>query len=71
MNQDQIIREEETRKKTREHIVASVDFFLLISLLILVIFTIWFLKHKKFKYVHETGLAILYGYSFCRKLLGN
>lgn len=61
MDQDQIIREEETQRKAREHIVDSLNFFLLLSLLILVILTIWFLKHKKFKYVHETGLAILYG----------
>ncbi|RNA42988.1 Sodium hydrogen exchanger 9, partial [Brachionus plicatilis] len=61
---NQIIREEETKRETHEHIVDSVDLFLFLSLLILVILTIWFLKHKKFKYVHETGLAIFYGSIF-------
>lgn len=61
MNQDLIIQDQETLRKTREHIVDSTNILIFVFLLILVVLTIWFLKHIKFDYVHETGLAIFYG----------
>lgn len=51
-------------KKLRDHVVDSVNLLIFTFLLILVVLTIWLFKHYKFKYIHETGLAIIYGTIF-------
>lgn len=48
-------------QKNRAHIIDSVNLLIFTFLLILVILTVWLFKHYKFKYIHETGLAIIYG----------
>lgn len=51
-------------QKNRAHIIDSVNLLIFTFLLILVILTVWLFKHYKFKYIHETGLAIIYGAIF-------
>lgn len=48
-------------RKNHDHIVDSMNLLIFTFLLILVVLTIWLFKHKRFPYIHETGLAIIYG----------
>lgn len=51
-------------RKLHDHVVDSTNLLIFIFLLILVVLTIWLFKHKRFPYLHETGLAIIYGSLF-------
>lgn len=48
-------------KKRLSHIVDSLDLLLYVCLLILTIVTVWILKNRRFRFLHESGLAIFYG----------
>ena len=44
------------------HKLDSLSLLLYTFLLTLTVLTIWLFKHRRIRYLHETGLALFYGY---------
>jgi sodium/hydrogen exchanger-like protein 6/7 len=61
MTADSQIESNQNMRDDYNHVVDSINLLIFTLLLILVILTIWLFKHKRFPYIHETGLAIIYG----------
>lgn len=48
-------------KAQSTHIIDSLNLLSYTLLLILTVLTIWLFKHRRVSFLHETGLAVIYG----------
>lgn len=48
-------------KATLNHRIDSLNLLLYTFLLTLTVLTIWLFKHRRVSWLHETGLAVIYG----------
>ena len=56
------------KKESMLHRLDSLSLLIYCFLLTLTVLSIWLLKHRRFRYLHETGLAIIYGLVIGTKL---
>lgn len=49
------------RDDEKEHEYDSVKLIVFMMLLIMTVLSIWVIKHFRLRFIHETGLSIIYG----------
>ena len=60
---DEVLESQRQEVAEHSHKVDSLSLLIFMLLLVLTLVSIWFLKHiaLEYRYVHETGLSLLYG----------
>ena len=51
-------------KIKEQHRIDSLNLLLYMMLLITTVLTVWMFKHRRMRYMHETGLALVFGEYF-------
>jgi hypothetical protein len=55
------IEENVAAKAEKTHRIDSLDLLMYVGLLIITILTVWLFKHRRLRFLHETGVAVILG----------
>jgi sodium/hydrogen exchanger-like protein 6/7 len=56
------IESNQEERTTNVHRLDSLNLLIFTTLLVVVVLTIWIFKRRNFRYIHETCLALIYGF---------